>query len=292
MKIGVVFPQTEFGNDPGALRDYAQTVEGLGYTHILAYDHVLGANPERPGGWRGPYTHETPFHEPFCLFSFFAAVTTRIGFVTGVLILPQRETALAAKQAASLDVLSGGRLRLGVGVGWNEVEYEALGQAFQRRGRRVAAQVPLLRRLWTEPLVTVADGFHTISDAGINPLPVQRPIPIWFGGHADAVLRRLAVMGDGWLPNHLRPADLQPSLDKIDGYLAEVGRTRDEIGLEPRLHLSRTPSAAYESTVAGWEAIGATHLSVNTMGCGFETPDAHLTALRAFAATCGLSAGD
>ena len=290
MLIGVVFPQTEFGNDPGALRAYAQTVEGLGYSHILAYDHVLGADPERPGGWHGPYTYETPFHEPFCLFSFFSAVTERIGFVTGVLILPQRETALAAKQAAALDVLSGGRLRLGVGVGWNAVEYEALGQDFRRRGRRMDAQVALLRRLWTEPLVTVADDFHTISAAGINPLPVQRPIPIWFGGHADAVLRRLASSGDGWLPNYRSPADLRPELDKLDGYLQAAGRRRADIGLEPRLSLAGTPREQWESVIAGWAAAGATHLTINTMGCGYASPADHLAALATFAAAAGLAA--
>jgi alkanesulfonate monooxygenase SsuD/methylene tetrahydromethanopterin reductase-like flavin-dependent oxidoreductase (luciferase family) len=126
MNIGVVFPQTEIGNDPVAIRDYAQTVEGLGYTHVIAYDHVVGANPNRPGGWLGPYTFETPFHEPFVLFAFMASVTHKLGFAPGIIILPQRQTVLVAKQAATLDVLSGGRLRLGVGIGWNQVEYIAL----------------------------------------------------------------------------------------------------------------------------------------------------------------------
>lgn len=164
MEFGVVFPQTEFGNDPAAVKAYAQTAESLGFSHILAYDHVLGANPDRPGGWRGPYTFRSPFHEILMLFSFMAAVTERIRFVTGILILPQRETALVAKQTATLDVLSGGRLRLGVGLGWNEVEYIALNQNFRTRGRRVEEQVELLRRLWTEPLVTFEGRWHTIPD--------------------------------------------------------------------------------------------------------------------------------
>ena len=145
MNIGVVFPQVEIGNDPAAIRDYAQAIEGMGYTHILAFDHVLGANPERAGGWTGPYTHRHPFHEPFVLFGFLAAVTSRVGLVSGIIILPQRQTALVAKQAAAVDVLSGGRLRLGVAVGWNAVEFEALGADFHTRGRRIEEQIDLMR---------------------------------------------------------------------------------------------------------------------------------------------------
>ena len=178
MKIGVVFPQTEFGSDPLAIRDYAQLAEGLGYTHILAYDHILGANPERPGGWQGPYTHRDTFQEPFVLFSYLAAHTQYIGFATGIIILPQRQTALVAKQAATLDVLSQGRLRLGVGLGWNAVEYQALNQEFHTRGRKIEEQIEVLRLLWTQPLVTYQGRWHSITDAGINPLPIQRPIPI------------------------------------------------------------------------------------------------------------------
>ena len=284
MQIGVVFPQTEFGNDPVALRDYAQTVEGLGFSHVLAYDHVLGANPARPGGFRGPYTYETPFHEPFVLFSFMAAVTTRLGFITGILILPQRQTALVAKQAATLDVLSGGRLRLGIGTGWNEVEYIALGEDFHVRGQRSAAQIALLRRLWTEPLVTVDDAWHKIPDAGINPLPVQRPIPIWLGGYVDAVLKRIAALGDGWLPGSRTAADAAPALARLDEYLAAAGRSRQDIGIEPRLHLqdSRDP-ARWVQAIDEWRLAGATHLSVNTMGCGFTAPAQHMLALTEFA---------
>ncbi|MBX7251491.1 MAG: LLM class F420-dependent oxidoreductase, partial [Candidatus Promineofilum sp.] len=200
MHIGLVYPQTEYPADPAAVRDYAQTAEALGFSHILAYDHVLGANPDRPGGWTGPYTYQTPFMEPFVLFSHMAAVTTHLGFATGILILPQRETALVAKQAATLDVLCGGRLRLGIGTGWNEVEYVALGQDFHTRGRRQEEQIEVLRALWTQELVTFKGRWHDIPDAGLNPLPVQRPIPLWFGGHADVVLRRLARLGDGWMP--------------------------------------------------------------------------------------------
>jgi probable F420-dependent oxidoreductase len=182
MQLGVVFPQTEIGNDPSIIRDYAQTAEGLGYSHILAYDHVLGASVKNRTDWRGPYTSDTPFHEPFVLFGYMASITERVGFTTGVIILPQRQTALVAKQAAQVDLLSGGRLRLGVGIGWNEVEYEALGEEFGNRGRRMEEQVELLRRLWTEPVVDFTGRWHRVPEAGINPLPVQRPIPVWIGG--------------------------------------------------------------------------------------------------------------
>ena len=282
--IGVVFPQTEFGNDPAAIRDYAQVAEALGFSHILAYDHVLGANPERPGGWKGTYTYRDPFHEVFVLFGFMAGVTERIGFVPGVLILPQRQTALVAKQAAEVDVLSGGRLRLGVGIGWNAVEYVALGEDFHRRGKREEAQIALLRRLWTETLVTVDDGWHTIPDAGINPLPVQRPIPIWLGGHADPVLKRVATMADGWLPNVRTPEAAADALAALDRHLADAGRSRSDLGIEARLHLKDSTPDSLRAAMAGWHAAGATHFSLNTMGCGFSAPDEHLHALEQFAA--------
>lgn len=287
MKIGVVFPQTEFGNDVVALRDYAQTAESLGYTHILAYDHILGANPNRPGGWRGPYTHEHAFHEPFVLFSYLAAVTSRIEFASGVIILPQRETALVAKQAATLDILSNGRLRLGVGIGWNEVEYTALGQAFHTRGRRIEEQVKLLRLLWQNELVTFNGRWHTIPDAGLNPLPIQRPIPIWFGGHADAVLRRIAQMGDGWLPNYRTAERARPEVEKLARYLEENGRALTDIGIEPRLSYGSGDPEAWQRTLAEWQAIGATHLTLNTMGLGFDTPQKHIQAIQQFSLAAG-----
>ena len=283
IKIGAVFPQTEFGNDPIALRDYTQTVEGLGYTHILAYDHVLGANPNRPGGWQGPYTDKTPFHEPFVLFSFMAAVTQKLEFATGIIILPQRQTALVAKQAATLDVLSGGRLRVGIGIGWNEVEYAALGEDFHNRGKRIEEQVDLLQQLWTQPLVTFQGQWHTVPDAGLNPMPIQQPIPIWFGGHAEAVMRRVAKSGAGWMPNYRSAADAQPTLAILDRYLAEAGRARAEIGIEPRLNYGDGQPEGWRAALEEWAAAGATHFTVNTMGCGFATPAQHIAALRRFA---------
>jgi probable F420-dependent oxidoreductase len=283
MHLGLVYPQTEYPADPIAIRDYAQAAEALGYSHILAYDHVLGANPDRPGGWNGPYTHRNPFIEPFLLFTYMAAVTTRLGFIPGILILPQRETALVAKQAATLDVLCGGRFRLGIGVGWNEVEYVALGQDFHTRGKRQEEQIEVLRLLWTQELVTYKGRWHDIPDAGLNPLPVQRPIPLWFGGHADAVLRRLARLGDGWLPGFRTAEAAAGHLETLDRYLAEAGRSRADLGLEARLHWASGNLDALGRTVEEWRAAGATHVSLNTMGVGFKTPDEHQNAIRLFA---------
>ena len=287
MNIGVVFPQIEVEPDPIAIRDYAQAAEVLGYRHVLAYDHVLGANPERPGGWRGPYNYEHPFYSPFLLFSYMAAVTENLGFITGVIILPQRETALVAKQAATLDVLCGGRLRLGVGTGWNAVEYTALNQDFHTRGRRQEEQVDVLRRLWSEPLVTFKGRWHDIPDAGVNPLPVQRPIPIWFGGQADAVLRRAARLGDGWLPNSRTLAQTRPMLDKLARYLEQEGRNPGSFGIEPRLSYGDGEPDTWANTIDEWRAAGATHLSLNTMYQGFTMKE-HLAALRRFAEEVGL----
>ncbi|MCA9995889.1 MAG: LLM class F420-dependent oxidoreductase [Anaerolineales bacterium] len=283
MQIGVVYPQTEFASDPTAIRDYAQAVEAMGYEFVLAYDHVLGANPDRPGGWSGPYTHESAFMEPFVLFSFMAGATSKLGFATGILILPQRETALVAKQAATLDVLCNGRFRLGIGVGWNPVEYAALNQNFHTRGRRVNEQIQLLRELWTKRLVTFSGEWHNIPDAGLLPMPVQQPIPIWMGGHADAVLRRIAQMGDGWMPGFREAYQARELLDKLDGFLAENGRSLTDIGIEPRLHYGDGDLDRLGKTAVGWREAGATHLSINTMDAGCTTPDDHIAALRRFA---------
>ena len=225
MKIGVVFPQTEIGQDPAVIRDYAQAVESMGYTHILAFDSVVGANPNRPGGWDSQYTYQHAFHEPFVLFGFCAGVTRRIELVTGIVILPQRQTALVAKQAAAVDVLSGGRLRLGIGVGWNTVEFEALGENFKNRGKRVEEQLEVMRLLWTKELVTYEGQWHRVPDAGIKPLPVQQPIPVWMGGDSEVVIRRAARLADGWitLPS-FRPGPAgQQTVDRLHGLVREAG---------------------------------------------------------------------
>ena len=284
MQVGLVYPQTEFGSDPSAIRDYAQIAEELGFSHILAYDHVLGANPDRPGGWQGTYTFRHTFIEPVALFSYIAAFTERIHFTTGIVILPQRQTALFAKQAATLDVLSKGRLRVGVGLGWNEVEYIALNQDFHTRGRRLEEQVAVLRLLWTQPLVNFSGRWHTIPDAGLNPLPQQRPIPLWIGGTAPAALRRLARLADGWIISTTRRiADIMPSLDLIWRTLDETGRLHSDFGLEARLIYGEGDPGIWNSQIQEWKAVGTTHISFNTMGHGFDTPLKHLAAIQKIA---------
>ncbi len=287
MKIGVVFPQTEFGSDPIAIRDYAQTAEALGFDHIVAYDHVLGANPDRPGGWTGPYTYRSPFQEPFMLFTYMAAFTSTIEFAPGIIILPQRQTALVAKQAATLDVLSGGRLRLGVGLGWNAVEYTTLNENFHNRGKRIEEQITVLRELWTKPLVNFAGKWHTIPDAGLNPLPIQRPIPIWMGGYVEKVWRRVARLADGWMCGERPPSFVKPAIEQIEQHLREAGRARSQFGLEARIPYGEGQPEAWRKLIAEWTALGVTHLSLNAMGKGFNTPDAHIDAIRRFAKVAG-----
>ena len=289
MNIGVVLPQTEIGNDPGAIKAYAEAVEGMGFTHILVFDHVLGANPERPGGWKGPYTYRHAFHEPFVLFGFLAAATRKVEMVSGIIILPQRQTALVAKQAAAVDVLSGGRLRLGVAVGWNPVEFEALGEDFKTRGARIEEQIEVMRALWTEELVTFTGKYHRIPDAGINPLPVQRPIPIWMGGESEVVQQRMARVADGWMP-HFRPgAAAQATVDRMYGLVRAAGRQAKSFGIEGRITLSQMPQAEWAKEMETWQAMrGITHLCVHTANLGLAKPDDHITTLRRFRDVVGL----
>jgi len=283
IRYGVVFPQTEFGNDSQAIKDYAQAAEDLGYDYLLVFDHVLGAHPSREPKLTGPYTHDHPFHEPMVLFGFLAAVTRRLQLTTGILILPQRQTVLVAKQVAEVDVLTGGRLRLGVGLGWNYVEYEALGQSFNNRGRRVEEQVNLLRRLWTEPLLTFHGAYHVVDNAGLNPLPVQRPIPIWFGGSAEPALQRAARLADGWMPAGRKPDDhTRQLLAQLEKYLEHAGRDRNNFGIDPWISIAGLPQAEWRSRVEAWQTLGATHIGVDTMRSGFTTPQAHINAIRSF----------
>ncbi len=285
MKIGVVFPQTEIGEDPAMIRDYAQAVEAMGYTHMLAFDSVVGANPDRPGGWDSQFDYRHAFHEPFALFAFCAAVTRRIELVTGVLILPQRQTTLVAKQAAEVDVLSGGRLRLGVGVGWSPVEFEALGENIHDRGKRIEEQLEVMRLLWTRELVTYAGRWHRVPDAGIKPLPIQRPIPVWMGGEAEAVLRRAARLADGWITlQSFRPGPAaQDTVDRLLGLVREAGRDPTTFGIEGRVALAQVPPEERAKELAAWRAMrGITHLCVNTMGLGLPGPEEHARTLERF----------
>jgi probable F420-dependent oxidoreductase len=286
VKVGVVFPQTEIGSDPVVIRAFAAAVEELGYAHILAYDHVVGADPSGHPGWAGPYDVDSTFHEPFALFGYLAAITS-LELATGVVIMPQRQTVLVAKQAAQVDILTDGRFRLGVGLGWNPVEYEALGQDFTNRGRRMSEQVALLRRLWTERSVTFRGRYETVTAAGIAPLPVQRPIPIWFGASSEAALRRAGRLADGWFPQHRPGPGLEEAMAVVRETAAEAGRDPDTLGMEGRIGLRRGVEAAVEQ-VDAWRASGATHVSFSTMGIGAVGIDGHVVALAEVAGAIGL----
>ena len=256
MEICAFFPTRDIGTDPAKIRDWAQAAEDLGYDWIEVADHVLGANTANRPGWSGPYNHTDPFHETFVTMGFLAAVTKRIKLVSGILILPQRQTALVAKQAAEVDVLSAGRLRLGIGVGWNQVEYEALGMDWHTRGARQTEQIQLLKKLWTDELVTFEGRFDRITDAGLNPMPVQRPIPIWLGGSADAVLKRAARHGDGWMPIMPPGDEAKSKLDQLRGYLTEAGRDPATFGLEAWLRMHSDDPQKWSAAAEGWRALG------------------------------------
>ena len=282
MRIGVTLPQTEMTSDPIAIRDYVQAVEHLGYDHINSLDHVLGANAGSRPGWQGPYDHNDLIHEPFVLFGYLAAVTQKIELVTAIIILPQRQTALVAKQVAEIDVLSGGRMRLGIGTGWNDVEYEALGENFHDRGKRSEEQIEVLRALWTKELVTYDGRWHKITDAGINPLPIQRPIPLWIGGEVEAVLKRVARIGDGWFPVFSPDENGRATMGRMHSYAREAGRDPTEIGIDGRITIADRSPEEWAGDVAAWRDIGATHLSVRTVNAGLSFPDGHINAIRHF----------
>ncbi|MDT4957278.1 MAG: hypothetical protein QOG22_3307 [Pseudonocardiales bacterium] len=287
MRIGVVFPQTEIGPDPGAMRAYGEAVEALGFLHVLAYDHVVGADPDVHTGWQGPYDVRTTFHEPFVLFGFLAAVTS-LELVTGVIILPQRQTALVAKQAAEVDLLTEGHFRFGVGLGWNAVEYEALGKDFATRGRRIDEQVQLLRRLWTEQSVTFDGTYEQVTGAGLAPMPVQRPIPIWFGAQSPAAYRRAGRLADGWFPQ-IQPG---PKLDEaraiVEKAATDAGRDPRTLGMEGRVTWAGDVGDL-AAKVALWRQAGATHISINTMNAGLATVDDHLAVLTQAATELGVT---
>jgi probable F420-dependent oxidoreductase len=277
MRIGVVFPQTELGGDAGAVRVYAQGAEELGFTHLLAYDHVAGADPAVHTGWDGPYDVHTTFHEPMVLYGYLAAVTS-MELVTGVIILPQRQTVLVAKQAAEVDLLTGGKFRLGVGIGWNRVEYEALGQDFAVRGKRLEEQITLMRRLWTEQTVTFSGTFDQITGAGLAPMPLQRPIPVWVGAQSPPAYRRVGRIADGWFPQMAPGPQLDEARRIVTQAAAEAGRDPASLGMEGRLRWQHDQDEL-AAAMRQWQDTGATHLSVNTMGAGLKTVADHLAAL-------------
>jgi len=280
MRLHAIFPQTEIGNDPGSIAAFRARDRGLGFDGLVAYDHVLGADPARPN-WSGPYTIESSFHEVFVLFGFAAAVTKRLQLSTGVLILPQRQTALVAKQAAALDVLSGGRLRLGVGVGWNWVEFDSLGMSFKDRGKRIEEQIALLRELWTKPSVTFEGMWHHIDRAGLNPLPVRRPIPLWMGADSAPGIRRAARLADGFFAHFAANDEGRAEVAQFWQWVKEAGRDPTRIGLECRAG-ARMSDDELSRAAEAFRAMGATDLEFNTMRAGFRSPDEHLAAYRRF----------
>jgi probable F420-dependent oxidoreductase len=280
LKLGVVFPQNEIGPDPTVVRHYTQAVESAGFDHIAIYDHVLGASPDRLG-WSGPYTIEDPFHEVMVLFGYMAALTTRIELATEILVLPQRQTALVAKQAAEIDLLSGGRLRLGVGLGWNWVEYEALGMNFHDRGKRIEEQIGLMRQLWSRPEVTFSGNHHQISAAGLRPMP-RRLIPVWMGATVDAGLRRAARVADGWQSELGYGPEAEDNVRRLVGYLKEQGRDPALFGIAGEVGLAPAKFEEAIREVRAWSALGATHVSMTTMGHGVARPEDHTELLLAF----------
>lgn len=290
MQVGAVLPQLEIGIDPGAIATYARTVEELGYDHLVIFDHVLGADPSRPGGWTGVYDHRSMFHEPFVLYGYIAAITTRIRLATAVIVLPQRQTALVAKQAAEVDVLSRGRLTLGVGIGWNEVEYEALDLTFTNRGRRIEEQIAVLRALWTQEVVDFKGRWHRIDRAGLNPLPVQRPIPIWMGGGWDRqkraivepALRRIAKIADGWFTHLPANEDGRAGMEAFHRLVEEEGRDPAKVPVEGRLPAAKSGPEEWRRGIDALRGMGMTSVELNTMGAGYRSLDEHLDALRRF----------
>jgi probable F420-dependent oxidoreductase len=281
VQIGVTFPHFDFGSDRADIRRYVEQVVDCGYDYFLAYDHVLGADPANRPEWTG-YTKDNSFQEIFTLFAYVAALAPNLGLVSSVVILPQRQTALVAKQAAQIDILTGGNFRLGVGVGWNAVEYEALGEDFHNRGQREEEQIDVLRHLLSDPVITYHGKFHTITEAGLNPMPIQQPIPIWIGGATEIPIKRAARLGDGWFP--MGPIDdaQKAKLRLLRDTAIEVGRDPAEIGVDARIDTFRTGEENWERNIAAWKEAGATHLCVNSMNLGLDV-DGHCALIERFA---------
>jgi probable F420-dependent oxidoreductase len=281
MQLGAVIPQTEIGAAPDDVRAFVAGAEACGMGFLTVYDHVVGADRNAYPGWSGTYDSDDLFHEPFVLLGYLAGLT-RLDLATGVLVLPQRQTTLVAKQAAEVDVLSGGRLRLGVGIGWNHVEYEALGEDFATRGRRIEEQVELLRRLWTTPIVDFSGRWHRVTGAGLNPLPVQRPIPIWLAaGRDERAMRRVGRVADGWLPMLPPGPDLDAARALIDAAARGAGRDPADVGLEGRLGVGDGDLERIARTAAAWRAAGARRIALNTLGAGLGSIDEHVERLAA-----------
>ncbi len=279
MQIGAVLSQNEIGPDPAALCDYAQAVQDLGYNFLVTSDHVVGADPADHPGLDRVFPIDTYLREPLMLGAFLACAAPRLGYLTSVIILPQRQTVLVAKQAADLDGLSQGKLRLGVGIGWNPIEFAALSIPFQDRARRFEEQIELMRRLWSERVVSFEGQFHTVKAAGINSRPVQQPIPIWIGASAEAAVKRATKIADGFLPLRAFEGGWQSTMDKVHAWLQEAGRDPSTFGVEGRLDTAQGRPDDWRKVMEMWRGFGASHLSVGTSGAG-NGPQAHIDRLR------------
>lgn len=265
MQLGASIPVGDIGTGGAVMRDYAQAAEGLGYDYLVAPDHVLGGNPNVDHGGRRMGTTATAYHDPFVLFAYLAGVTQKVGFCVGVLILAQRQAALVAKQAASLDELSGGRFRLGVGVGWNEIEFQGLGMDFHTRGKRSEEQVRFMQALWAEPHVKFDGAFHKLDDGGINPRPKSGRVPIWFGGHAEATYRRAAKYGDGFMPLQYPAGDKAlEAFDKLRGMIKAAGRDPASVGLEVWVSPGMGNEDDWRKEIAFWKKAGVSHVNAHT----------------------------
>jgi probable F420-dependent oxidoreductase len=287
MDIGVAYPQIELQGDPAAVGTFGRAVENLGFDHLLAYDHVLGAvHSDRNQPLTGPYTEHDPFHDPLVMFAYLAGITERIHFTTGILVLPQRPTALVARQATDVDLLSGGRLRLGVGIGWNYVEYEALGQDFHTRGAREEEQIELLRRLFTEPVVDFTGRFDRIDRASLVPKPT-RLVPIWLGGSGEKAFDRAARLADGFLFFGGGVDHAIDSWNQLRERVSDVGRSVGEFGGD-YVALSGADVATLTGEIDAWREAGGTHVTVVTMGLGLHSVTAHIDYLSSLASTLGL----
>ncbi|MBM3509825.1 MAG: LLM class F420-dependent oxidoreductase [Alphaproteobacteria bacterium] len=292
MRFGAVFPQLEIGNDPVAIRDFGQAVEAMGFAHLIAYDHVLGAHPRHFRGKFAPrYTHLDPFHEPLVLFGYLAAATRRIVLATGIIVLPQRNAVLVAKQAAALDVLSGGRLRLGVGAGWNFAEYAGLGADFKNRGKVYSEQLDLMNALWQKPLVRFRGKYHRLDDLGLNPLPVQRPIPLWFGGQSDAAMKRVVKWGQGWIAEPPPGPDGKAMIERLHAFARKAKRKPGSIRIDRVMYANEGKVADWRRDIAFYRSVGVTDVSLDTQRAGFKNVDQHLKALRQFSELAAEFAG-
>ena len=281
MEIGAVFPHNEIGTDPQAIKDYAQGVEELGVTHLLIYDHVLGADRDRPGGFEGPYDKDVAFHEPFTTFAFIAAVTKKLDMITTVMILPQRQTVLVAKQAAELAILSNNRFKLGIGVGWNAVEYTGLNENFKNRGKRQEEQVELMRLLWESEILEYKGDYHHIDKASINPRP-SKSVPIWFGGGAPQLIERCADLGDGWIPLMGPNEAARKTLAAIKEKRKSKGLDWDNFGVQAQAQYAGGDAERWNKHAEKWRNLGASHLAIATHNAEPTNVDGHLGRIKEY----------